>query len=145
GCAECVTRSAGWEGGKRCVVFRARQLRLIAGIFRAARLVMPFSRSFLLRLLPPLALAAGGALLHALLLPVELKSVENQLTGFPDSDVSAHLARPVILAMLCYLPALGALAYALGNTLDRYVTRLFLGIFGICLSALLVIWLLIDL
>ena len=104
----------------------------------------------LLRRLPPrflliLALAAMGAGLCALLLPDEYRSVEQQLIGFPDSDVQAQQARPLVLAALCFLPTLAALTYALGGTLDRYITRLFLGIFGICLSALFLIWLLIDL
>jgi len=46
---------------------------------------------------------------------------------------------------LCFLPALAAVAYSLGGTFDRYLMRQFLGIFGICLSALFLIWLLIDL
>ena len=51
----------------------------------------------------------------------------------------------MVLAALCFLPALAGLVYSLGGTLDRYITRQFLGIFGICLSALFMIWLLIDL
>lgn len=90
-------------------------------------------------------LAAMGAGLCAFLMPAEVHSVQQQLIGFPDSDIPAHQARPVILAALCFLPALAGLIYCLGGTLDRYLARQFAGIFGICLSALLLIWLLIDL
>ncbi len=106
---------------------------------------MPISRRLKPRYLLILALAAAGAGLCALLLPGEYRAVEQQLIGFPDSDVPAHQARPLVLAALCFLPALASLCYALGGTLDRYITRLFLGIFSICLSALFMIWLLIDL
>ena len=106
---------------------------------------MSISRSILLRFLLPFALAVLGAFLYALLIPSELRSIAEQLTGFPDSDVSAHLARPYILAGLCMLPALAAAMYAFGGTLDRHIARQFAGIFFICLSSLLLIWLLIDL
>jgi hypothetical protein len=86
-----------------------------------------------------------GALFCALLLPAEQRAVEQQLIGFPDSDVQAQQARPQVLAALCFLPTLAALAYACGGMLDRYVIRRFLGMFGICISALFTIWLLIDL
>lgn len=97
------------------------------------------------RFLLVLALAALGAGLCALLIPAENRAVAEQLVGFPDSDAQAHQARPMILAALCFLPALACLIYSFGGTLDRYITRQFLGIFGICLSALFMIWLLIDL
>jgi LPS export ABC transporter permease LptG len=102
-------------------------------------------RSHSRRFLLVLALAALGAGVCALLLPGEYRAVERQLIGFPDSDVRAHEARPMVLAALCFLPALASLIYCLGGTLDRYITRQFLGIFGICLSSLFTIWLLIDL
>lgn len=106
---------------------------------------MNLSRPIFLRILVPLVLTVLGAAVCLLLLPGETASVQSQLTGFPDSDVSAHLFRPTILAGLCFLPALAAVAYSLSGTLDRYIARQFLGIFGICLGALFVVWLLIDL
>jgi lipopolysaccharide export system permease protein len=106
---------------------------------------MQFLRSHAPRLLLILALAALGAGLCAVLLPMENRAVTGQLTGFPDSDAAAHRARPLVLAALCFLPALGGVIYSLGGTLDRYMIRQFLGIFAICLSALFMIWLLIDL
>ena len=91
------------------------------------------------------ALAALGGLVFWWLLPAERLAIQEQLVGFPDSDIAAHRARPFILAGLCFLPVLATLAYTLGDTLDRYLTRQFLVIFGICLSAFIMIWLLIDL
>ena len=106
---------------------------------------MNFPGSHSKRLLLVLALAVLGAGLCALLLPAEQRSVAEQLVGFPDSDIQAHQARPIILAALCFLPAAACLIYSSGGTLDRYIARQFLGIFGICISALFLIWLLIDL
>ncbi len=106
---------------------------------------MTHLRSHHRRFLLILALAAMGAGLCSLLVPMENRSVAQQLVGFPDSDVRAQHARPIILAALAFLPALAALVYALGGTLDRYIARRFLGIFAICLSALFMIWLLLDL
>lgn len=106
---------------------------------------MIFFRTHLLRFLLPLVLAALGAALCAWLVPAEMESVKQQLIGFPDSDVPAHEARPFVLAALCFLPALAGLVYAFGSTLDRYIAREFTAIFGICLAALLSIWLLMDL
>ncbi len=97
------------------------------------------------RILLTLAFVIAGALLCALILPGEYRSVAKQLVGFPDSDIRAHELRPLLMATLCFLPAAAAMLYALGGTLDRYITRQFLGIFAICLSALFLIWLLIDL
>jgi lipopolysaccharide export system permease protein len=105
---------------------------------------MNFSRNHLLRFLLPLALAAMGAAVCAMLVPAETAAVKEQLVGFPDSDFQAHLVRPIILAGLCFLPALAAFIYAFGGTLDRYITRQFAGIFAVCLGALLMIWLLMD-
>lgn len=106
---------------------------------------MTLSRSTFLRFLLPLVLTLLGAIACAWLLPGENASVQTQLTGFPDSDVSAHLARPTILAGLCFLPALAAVAYSLSGIMDRYIARQFFGIFLICLAALFVVWLLVDL
>jgi lipopolysaccharide export system permease protein len=102
-------------------------------------------RSIAPRILVILALAAVGGILCLWLVPAESRRVAEYLVGFPDADAAAHRLRPLVLAGLCFLPALGAVAYSLGNTLDRYLSRQFLGIFGICLSALFLIWLLIDL
>lgn len=92
-----------------------------------------------------LALVAVGALASALLVPAEILAVDRQLLGFPDSDAQAHGLRPLLLAALCILPLLASIAYATGGTFDRYISRQFLGIFSICISALFLIWLLLDL
>lgn len=97
------------------------------------------------RLRLALALAAAGTLVMLLIIPPEIESVRQQLMGFPDSHVATQKARPWVLAMICLLPALGAWLYTFGDTLDRYISRRFLTMFGICLSALYAIWLLIDL
>lgn len=103
------------------------------------------ARSHLTSLLPVLALAVLGAILCALLVPAEIRAVAEHLVGFPDADATAQQWRPFVMAALCFLPALAAAAYALSGTMDRYIIRQFLGIFGVCFSALLMIWLLIDL
>lgn len=105
---------------------------------------MNLSRSTFFRIFFPLLLTVLGAIACLWLLPAENIAVQTQITGFPDSDVAAHLVRPNILAALCFLPALAAIAYSLGGTLDRYIARQFLGIFVVCLLALFVVWLLID-
>ena len=106
---------------------------------------MGFLRNYFPRIVLILALAVLSAVLCALLVPAENRAVAQQLLGFPDSDVPSQHARPMILAALCFLPALGAIIYSFGSTLDRYMTRQFLGIFTICLCAFYMIWLLIDL
>ena len=58
--------------------------------------------------------------------------------------MAAHLARPYVLAALCFLPALAALVYACGGTLDRHIARHFATIFFLCVASLLIIWMLID-
>jgi len=103
------------------------------------------SRELLRRLLLPLALAVLGAVLVAGLVPRENRAVEAQLLGFPDSDATAHHARPWILGVLCFLPMLAGVGYALSGTITRYLARQFCTIFAICFGALFVIWLLIDL
>lgn len=106
---------------------------------------MDFLRRITPRLILFLALAGAGAGLAAWLVPAETRAVAEQFVGFPDSDVPTHQARPLVLAALCFIPALGVLAYSLGDTLDRYITRQFIAICAICFSALFTIWLLIDL
>jgi len=93
----------------------------------------------------PIALFAAGAGCCALLVPAEAAAVKQQLFGFPDSDVASHQLRPLIVQALCFLPAFASLLYVMGGTLDRYITRQFAEIFGICLTSLFVIFLLIDL
>ena len=97
------------------------------------------------RILIPLLLALGGALLALRIGPAEQEAVRLQLDSFPDTQAGAHLLRPLIAVALCFLPALGGLCYAWGGTLARYVARQFLAIFFICLCGLFVVWLIADL
>lgn len=109
------------------------------------RFSMTFSRPLLLRLLLTLVLTLLGVALCVWLLPAETRSINEQLTGFPDSDVEAHHARLWVLGGICLLPALAMAGYCVGGTLDRYLARQFGVIFFICFAALMTIWLLIDL
>jgi len=97
------------------------------------------------RILVPLLLALAGALLALRVGPLEQENVRQQLDNFPAIQPAAHSLRPVIAVALCFLPALGGLFYACGNTLARYVARQFLSIFLICLGGLFVVWLIADL
>ncbi|WP_411828070.1 LptF/LptG family permease [Luteolibacter sp. AS25] len=97
------------------------------------------------RWLLPLALFIVGAIAAALLVPLEATSVNEQITGFPDSDRLTHSLRPWILGFLCFMPAIAAIAYTFGTTFDRYLSRQFISIFSICLCSLFGIWLLLDL
>jgi LPS export ABC transporter permease LptG len=95
-------------------------------------------------LLPLIALILG-AVASAILFPIEQASVEEQLTGFPDSDIFTNQLRPWILCGICFMPALATAAYSLGTTFDRYLSRQFASIFLICIGALFGLWLLLDL
>lgn len=95
-------------------------------------------------LIPITSLAFGGIAI-SLLVPQEIAAVKQHLEGFPDSHILAHSIRPWILAFLCMMPAIGAIAYRLGGTFDRYLARQFMAIFLICLGTLSGIWLLLDL
>ncbi len=97
------------------------------------------------RWLTPSLLTLCGILGAYLLVPLEMTAVGEQFSGFPDSHICTHRLRPVILGFLCFMPAIAAFAYTLGTTFDRYLSRQFLTIFGICLAALFAIWLLLDL
>ena len=78
------------------------------------------------------------------LVSAESAAVERHLLGFPNAHAGTHLFRPTVIAILCGLPALATLCYAFGDTLDRYMSRQFGGIFGITLGSLFLIWMLID-
>ncbi len=97
------------------------------------------------RYLIPLLLALAGAALAWYLGARESAAVSSQLSSFPDSDASAHRLRPLVLAGLCFIPAIGGLCYAMGGTLARYTAREFLGIFALCFAGLFLIWLIADL
>ncbi len=93
----------------------------------------------------PLILTLLGALAAFILFPMEQQSVNEYLTGFPDSHIFTTKVRPYIVLALCFMPALAAIAYKLGTTFDRYLYRQFFTIFIICFAALFAIWMLLDL
>ncbi len=97
------------------------------------------------RFLLPLGLAVLGGIVCSNVLPREARSVEILLVGFPDADVFGQRLRPLLLGILFFLPAIGAVFYAFADSLDRYMMRRFLPFFALCLGGLLMIWLLIDL
>jgi lipopolysaccharide export system permease protein len=97
------------------------------------------------RWLTAIVLTILGAVAAFILFPIEQAAVKEQLTGFPDSHILSHRLRPFILVGLCLMPAIAAVAYTLGTTFDRYLSRQFLSIFGICLAALFSVWMLLDL
>ena len=97
------------------------------------------------RFLPAILLTLLGLGLATLLAPREIVEVRDHLTGFPDSDATAHLLRPKILAVLCLVPALAAFYYGMVGAIDRYLIRNFMGAFLLCFSSLYAIWLISDL
>jgi lipopolysaccharide export system permease protein len=97
------------------------------------------------RWLPTLVLTLLGLAAAVILFPMERSSVAEYLSGFPDSHLSSTQVRPYILLFLCFMPAIAAFAYSLGNTFDRYLSRQFLSIAAICLGALFALWMLLDL
>ena len=97
------------------------------------------------RWLMPLLIIALGAVAAAYLGHREKVAVDYQLIGFPDSNVAANLLRPWIVGFLCLMPGIAAVAYALGSTFDRYLSRQFIVIFAICLATLFAIFMLLDL
>lgn len=96
------------------------------------------------RAIPALILTAIGILAAARWVPVEQAAVQDTLASFPDADPFTHHLRPLVLALLCFIPALAAWLYSLSGTLARYVTRQFLTLLGVCLGGLVIIWLLLD-
>lgn len=93
----------------------------------------------------PIILTLLGLIAAAILFPMEKRIVAEYLSGFPDSHLLTNRIRPYILGTLCFMPAIASWAYTLGNTFDRYLSRQFLGIFTICLGALFILWMLLDL
>ena len=95
-------------------------------------------------LLLSVALAICGLGVGLILVPAESVQVQRHLLGFPNAHELSHSLRPIVVALLCSLPALAVLCYTLGDTLDRYMSRQFGGIFGMTLGALFLIWMLVD-
>lgn len=96
------------------------------------------------RWLLPVIFTLLGLVAASILFPMEKNLVAEYLSGFPDSHLISTQLRPYILLVLCFMPAIASWAYRFGNTFDRYLSREFLGIFGICLGALFILWMLFD-
>ncbi len=97
------------------------------------------------RFLPAILLTALGLLVAGFLAPKEAAEVQDHLTGFPDSDATAHLLRPTVLCALCLVPALAAFYYGMMRKLDQYMIRQFLNGFTLSFTVLLAIWFISDL
>lgn len=96
------------------------------------------------RFLIPILLLLAGLALAAKLVPAEQAAVAARLKYFPGADTAAHQLRPFVIAIICCIPAIGGLFYALGSILARYVARQFLPILSISFMALATLWLLMD-
>lgn len=96
------------------------------------------------RILLILLCAAGGTLLAMHLVPAEWEQMRWEVSGMPESYPLEQKLRPFLLLTLCYLPALGALAYAFMGTMDRYMSRSFINYFLLCTAILLLIYMLAD-
>lgn len=100
--------------------------------------------SLLRKLIWPILLFIVGSVASYLLCPVESLSVENQIIGYPDSDIQAHRLRPWLLGLAFYTPFIAALLYRCCSALDRYTLRIFFNSFFICFSALFIVMFLED-
>ncbi len=100
--------------------------------------------NFFSRILPLVILAALGTLLAMYLVPGELEQMQWEVPGMPESYPIEQKMRPILLLVLCYLPAFGALVYAFMGTMDRYMSRNFITYFLMCTLILLLIYMLAD-
>ena len=96
------------------------------------------------KLLLILLCLAGGTLLAAYLVPGEWEQMRWEVSGMPESYPIEQKCRPFFLLILCYLPMLGAIAYAFMGTMDRYMSRCFINYFLLCTVILLLIYMLAD-
>ena len=78
------------------------------------------------RMMPALVLFVLGSVLALWLVPIELEQMKWEVPGMPDSYPVEQMCRPVFLALLCFLPFLGAMGYAFMGTMDRYMSRNFI-------------------
>ncbi len=96
------------------------------------------------RFLPVLIFAALGTLLAMYLVPGELEQMQWEVPGMPESYPIEQQMRPLLLLLLCYIPAIGALVYSFMGTMDRYMSRNFISYFLMCTLILLLIYMLAD-
>ncbi len=96
------------------------------------------------RFFPLLVLAVLGTMLAGYLVPIELEQMQWEVPGMPESYPIEQKMRPLLLLVLCYIPAFGSLVYAFMGTMDRYVSRNFITYFMMCTLILLLIYMLAD-
>ncbi|MBQ4613580.1 MAG: LptF/LptG family permease [Akkermansia sp.] len=96
------------------------------------------------RTMPAIILLAIGALLAMYLVPGELAQMEWEVPGMPETYPVEQLCRPIFLALLCFVPFIGALVYAFMGTMDRYMSRNYINYFLMCTLILLLIYILAD-
>jgi lipopolysaccharide export system permease protein len=76
--------------------------------------------------------------------PLEQSEVRDHLRGFPDSDHFMHGIRPYVMAVVFFLPFLGAVMYATAGIMARWLAREFLQAMLVCYGGILLIYFLID-
>ncbi len=94
--------------------------------------------------MPALIFLVLGALLAMYLVPSELAQMEWEVPGMPETYPIEQLCRPIFLALLCFIPFIGAVIYAFMGTMDRYMSRNFISYFLMCTLILLLIYILAD-
>ncbi|MBR5522984.1 MAG: LptF/LptG family permease [Akkermansia sp.] len=94
--------------------------------------------------MPALIFLVLGALLAMYLVPGELAQMEWEVPGMPETYPIEQLCRPILLALLCFIPFIGAVIYAFMGTMDRYMSRNFISYFLMCTLILLLIYILAD-
>ncbi|MCP5538078.1 MAG: LptF/LptG family permease [Akkermansiaceae bacterium] len=93
----------------------------------------------------PIVMSLLGLLLCAWIIPRETLAVDEHILGFPDTDIIGHKLRPLLLGLLCMMPAMAAWLYRASGSLDRYMARQFLSAFALCMGGLMAVMLLTDL
>lgn len=101
-------------------------------------------KSLIQRTAPALILLVLGALLALYLVPTELAQMEWEVPGMPETYPVEQLCRPILLALLCFVPFIGAVVYAFMGCMDRYMSRNFINYFLMCTLILLLIYILAD-
>lgn len=94
--------------------------------------------------MPAIVLLALGVVLALYLVPGELAQMEWEVPGMPATYPVEQLCRPIFLALLCFIPFIGAVVYAFMGTMDRYMSRNFINYFLMCTLILLLIYILAD-
>lgn len=100
--------------------------------------------SFVRHSLPAIILFALGTLLAYYLVPGELEQMKWEVPGMPENYPIEQLFRPILLGLLCYLPAIAAMMYMFMGTMDRYMSRNFITYFLMCTMIMLLIYILAD-